>query len=142
MPPKALKVDGETVRIGGREYLAVSCNPASYQGYAGPGWLCLGLAPVDAAFSDDDTDQQADINEAVLDAVMSQRRLFPDRLRAIPGLAADIQRNLNRSVWNGTVRQSRTQAGNSSFAKSLLWEIASAGRKTQAVFDDSIGNLQ
>ena len=52
-----------------------------------------------------------------------------------------MQRDLNRSVWNGSVHLSLADAGDSRFAKALLREISNMGRKTQDVFEHSIEEL-
>ena len=67
--------------------------------------------------------------------------MFSEELRSIPREAASIQQVLNRSVWNGSVRQAESLEYNAAFSKTLLWEISNAGRKTQEVFEQSIGNL-
>lgn len=141
LPPAALDANGDVVRFGGREYLAVASTTHGYQGYRGPGWLGLGLIPIEFAFNRDDSVLLANIDQTVLDGVMRQPTLFADGLRDIPHRAERIQQDLNRSVWNGSVRQIDSSQGNTAFAKTLLWEISNAGRKTQAVFEQSIGNL-
>lgn len=141
LPMSALKTNGDVVRFGGREYLAVACATHGYQGYMGPGWLGVGLIPLEFAFNRDDSVLLANVDKGVLDAVMHQPTLFADGLREIPRRAERIQQDLNRSVWNGSVRQIDASQGNAAFAKTLLWEISNAGRKTQAVFEQSIGNL-
>jgi chemotaxis signal transduction protein len=141
IPTTALKTNGDVVRFGGREYLAVACNTQGYQGYMGPGWRGVGLIPLEFAFNRDDSVLLANVDKGVLDTVMHQPTLFADGLREIPRRAERIQQDLNRSVWNGSVRQIDASQGNAAFAKTLLWEISNAGRKTQAVFEQSIGNL-
>jgi chemotaxis signal transduction protein len=144
-----LAAQGEVVRFAGREYLAVACPAHGYQGYAGPGWLGLGLIPVEFAFERNDKALLAHLDHRVLAAVTSHTTLFSEELRRIPQQAECIQAELNRSVWNGSVRQvdsgqnsSQTSGQtNPAFAKTLLWEISNTGRKTQAIFEQSIGNL-
>jgi len=138
---RLLQARGEVVHLAGRQYLAVSCPAHSYQGYPGPGWLGLGLVPVEFAFARNDTALLGHVDSASLAAVTKHPTLFSDDLRRIPELAEAIQEDLNRSVWNGSVRQVDSGEANASFAKTLLWEIADTGRKTQAVFEQSIGNL-
>ena len=132
---------GDIVRFAGREYLAVACRAHGYQGYDGPGWLGLGLLPVEFAFERNETALLAHLDAAVLAAVTAHPTLFSEELRRIPLQAERIQEELNRSVWNGSVRQVDSSGNNAAFAKTLLWEISSTGRKTQAVFEQSIGNL-
>ncbi len=132
---------GDVVRLAGREYLCVACPAHSYQGYPGPGWRGLGLIPLEFAFESSDNALLGNIDGKALSAVAHHPTLFSDELRRIPALAEHIQEDLNRSVWNGSVRQVATGEANASFAKTLLWEISNTGRKTQATFEQSIGNL-
>jgi len=136
-----LTAGGEVIRLAGREYLAFTCAAHAYQGYPGPGWLGLALAPLEFAFERNDTLLLQHINRQALEAVTHHPTLFSDELRMIPAQAERIQEDLNRSVWNGSVRQVESSQGNTSFAKTLLWEISNTGRKTQAIFEQSIGNL-
>jgi chemotaxis signal transduction protein len=142
LAPDLLRANGETVRLGGRQYLAVGCAPNPYQGYGGPGWHGLGLIPIDMAFDDSGQSAHDERQQDLIETVMRNPALFSDALRSIPLQAARIQSDLNRSVWNGSVRRTESNGVNASFSKTLLWEISSAGRRTQAVFDQSIGNLQ
>ncbi|AMJ59025.1 chemotaxis protein CheW [Bosea sp. PAMC 26642] len=139
--PGILNAREPVVRLGGRQYLAVACRSAGYQGYLGPGWIGLGLLPLQAAFGQDDGELGSSIDDDLLAAVTSHSGLFPEALRLVSRQAAMIQRDLNRSVWNGSIRQSGSSEANAGFSKILLWEISSAGRKTQSVFDASIGDL-
>ena len=141
VPESLTGARGDVVRFAGREYLATACRAHGYQGYAGPGWIGLGLIPVEFAFERNDTALLGHVDAGALAAVTSHPTLFSDELRKIPLLAERIQEDLNRSVWNGSVRQVDSGQGNAAFAKTLLWEISSTGRKTQAVFEQSIGNL-
>ena len=137
-----LTAGGEVIRLAGREYLAFTCAAHAYQGYPGPGWLGLALAPLEFAFERNETRLLQHINRQALDAVTHHPTLFSDELRMIPEQAEGIQEDLNRSVWNGSVRQVEASSqGNAAFAKTLLWEISNTGRKTQAIFEQSIGNL-
>lgn len=135
------EADGNVVRLAGREYLAVACPAHSYQGYPGPAWRGLGLIPLEFAFESDDNALLSHIDGQALAVVARHPTLFSDELRRIPQLAEYIQEDLNRSVWNGSVRQVESGETNASFAKTLLWEISNTGRKTQATFEQSIGNL-
>ena len=135
------QTNGALLRLAGRQYLAVSCPAHSYQGYPGPGWLGLGLLPIEFAFEQSDSVLLSHVDSNALAAVTQHPTLFSDELRRIPEQAEAIQEDLNRSVWNGSVRQVDNEQSSASFAKTLLWEIADTGRKTQAVFEQSIGNL-
>ena len=141
LSPSLMQAKGGLIRFAGREYLAVACPAHGYQGYPGPGWLGLGLVPVEFAFESDDVSLLGHIDPLALAEVKRHPGLFSEALRQIPQQAERIQEDLNRSVWNGSVRQVDSTQGNAAFAKTLLWEISNTGRKTQAVFEQSIGNL-
>jgi len=141
LPASLMQLRGDVVRLAGREYLAVACPAHSYQGYPGPGWRGLGLLPVEFAFEHNDTRRLAHVDAQALAAVTRNPTLFSDELRLIPQQAEAIQEDLNRSVWNGSVRQVASGQADAAFGKTLLWEISNTGRKTQAVFEQSISNL-
>jgi chemotaxis signal transduction protein len=94
------------------------------------------------AFSDAGPGETGEGHRNLIETVMRNPALFSDALRSIPQQAAHIQGDLNRSVWNGSVRLSEGGGGNVAFSKTLLREISNTGSRTQAVFDQSIGNLQ
>ncbi|KAF0813436.1 Chemotaxis protein CheW [Andreprevotia sp. IGB-42] len=133
------------IRFGGREYLAVTRATAGYQGYGGPGWLGHVMVPLEHAFADtaegSDAGRLAQLDRALIDAVMHSPALFSAELRGIPQQAERIQRELNRSVWNGRVLQSREDNNNATFSKVLLSEIGRTGLQTSDVFAQSIANL-
>ncbi|MBS1228499.1 MAG: chemotaxis protein CheW [Proteobacteria bacterium] len=139
---RAASDECRVARFAGREYLTTSCETHGYQGYRGPGWVGQALAPLNHAFEISLADELEDVPKAVLAGVLATTTLFSPELRDIPLRAASIQRELNRTVWNGNVWLSRDQqAQNSSFAKVLLWEIGSAGVRTRSVFGASTTNL-
>jgi hypothetical protein len=120
----------------------VACAGAAYQGDAGPaGWVGLALVPVEHAFTADAAAAVA-IETQALETIMHDSMLFPESLRAVPRQAAQIQRNLSRSVWNGSVRLAEASENSADFSKALLREMSNAGAKTQTVFDQAISNLQ
>ena len=130
------------VRFAGREYLATTRPTQGYQGYLGPGWLGHVMLPVQHAFNKDASEMLRDIAPEVMETVMASTSLFGEVLRSVPAQADRIQRDLNRSVWNGNVRQSTAKrALNPSFSKILLWEISNTGHRTKDVFARSIANL-
>ncbi len=140
--PPVLDAEYRIVRFGSQEYIARTRPTKGYQGYMGPGWYGHVMLPVSHAFNKDASETLRSIDPATMEAVMSSTSLFSDALRSIPAQAERIQRDLNRSVWNGNVRQSSArQALNPSFSKILLWEISSTGARTQDVFERSIANL-
>jgi len=140
--PPDLDTDWRIVRFAGREYLAATRASQGYQGYRGPGWVGHCMLPLEHAFDHESADLVANLHDDALETVLSNSTLFSPELRAVPHQAAKIQRSLNRSVWNGNVRQrNERKAMNPVFSKVLLWEISNTGLKTQDVFERSIGNL-
>jgi chemotaxis signal transduction protein len=133
---------GDIVRFAGREFLAVTRTAQPYQGYAGPKWRGHVMVPLDRAF-ETDGQRAADVGctSEVLTDLRASAATFSTALREIPRQADSVQRDLNRSVWNGSVRLSLANAGNGTFAKALLREISNMGRKTKDVFEHSIEEL-
>jgi chemotaxis signal transduction protein len=139
---RVLDSDYRVVRFAGREYLAATRATGGYQGYTGLGWFGHVMVPLEHAFDTDASAMLALVSGEVLNEVMSNPSLFSEDLRNIPLQAERIQRELNRSVWNGNVRQNGDRkALNPAFSKILLWEISNTGLKTKDVFERSIGNL-
>ncbi|OYY93871.1 MAG: chemotaxis protein CheW [Hydrogenophilales bacterium 28-61-23] len=139
---RVLKADWSVVRFGGRQYLATTRSTQGYQGYLGPGWYGHIMLPLDHAFEHTGGGSLGRLDPAVLAGVMANSDLFNPGLQAIPAQAEQIQRVLNRSVWNGNVRhRADDKALNPAFSKVLLWEISNTGLKTKDVFERSIGNL-
>ena len=136
----ALDREFKVVRFGGRKYLAKTCATKGYQGYMGQGWYGHAMLPLEYAFSKDDNQDGDEFDHSVLQAVMGNHTLFSSELRRIPQDADHIQRELDRTVWNGNVRQD-AQGKNGSASKVLLWEISKTGGRTKSVFEESIGNL-
>jgi chemotaxis signal transduction protein len=129
-------------RFAGRQYLAATRATQGYQGYCGPGWFGHVMLPLEHAFEHAESGRLEKIDPEVLAGVMANPALFDAGLQAIPAEAEQIQRVLNRSVWNGNVRhRADNKALNPAFSKVLLWEISNTGLKTKDVFERSIGNL-
>lgn len=123
-------------RFAGREYLAKTCATKGYQGYMGAGWYGHVMVPIEHAFDKGDlAGLQQRVSQQILDAVMGDPRLFSEALRSIPIQADQIQYQLERTVWNGNVREGDQQS------KVLLWNISDAGARTKMVFENSIGDL-
>lgn len=138
---KVQGADWAVVRFAGRQYLATTRPTQGYQGYSGPGWYGHVMVPLEHAFEHKGGDGPR-LDPAVLGAVMNNTALFDSALQAIPAQAEQIQRVLNRSVWNGNVRhRSDGKTLNPAFSKVLLWEISNTGLKTKHVFERSIDNL-
>lgn len=138
--PLVLDDSGTIVRFAGREYLAVTRPTQGYQGYMGPGWYGHAMIPLEQAFGRDAASKT--ISEQTLADLRESHAIFSAELRRIPAKADQIQRELNRAVWNGNVRLAQHNEANNNFAKVLLWEIGNAGRRTQETFELSMGDLQ
>jgi chemotaxis signal transduction protein len=132
---------GNILRFAGREFLAVTCKAQAYQGYAGPAWRGHVMIPLERAFESLEGAEQASCPADVLADLRATASKFSAALREIPRKADAVQRDLNRSVWNGSVRLSLGAGANGNFAKALLREISNMGRKTKEVFERSIEEL-
>jgi chemotaxis signal transduction protein len=132
---------GNLMRFAGREFLAVTCKAQPYQGYAGPAWRGHVMIPLDRAFDAHEGAEQSSCTAQVLADLRASASKFSEALREIPRKADAVQRDLNRSVWNGSVRLSLGDGSNGTFAKALLREISNMGRKTKEVFERSIEEL-
>jgi len=139
--PKASEQGGDVIRFAGREYLSVTRSAQPYQGYAGPTWQGQVMAPIERAFESHAGNVALGCSAEILSDLRTSSATFSDELRAIPQKADSVQRDLNRSVWNGSVRLSLRASDNGTFAKALLWEISNMGRKTKEVFERSIEEL-
>ena len=132
---------GNILRFAGREFLAVTCKAQPYQGYAGPPWRGHVMIPLERAFEEHEGGEQTACAAEVLADLRATAAKFSAALREIPHKADAVQRDLNRSVWNGSVRLSAGTGSNGAFAKALLREISNMGRKTKEVFERSIEEL-
>lgn len=139
--PVVLEEGGRVIRFAGREYLAVTRRSQGYQGYMGPGWYGHAMLPIEHAF-DHAADGTKAIPSDLLAALRESKTIFSPALRKIPTQADAIQRELNRTVWNGNVRLASSTDSGSDFTKVLLREIGNAGRRTQETFERSISELQ
>jgi chemotaxis signal transduction protein len=130
------------VRFGAMEYIATSRAAQPYQGYGGPGWYGHAMIPIQHAFNSDASQLLRTIEPEVLDRIIHSSTLFSEEIRDIPAKAERIQRELNRSVWNGNVSQgASSDAGTATFSKILLKEISATGARTKDVFEGSIDDL-
>ncbi|WP_157995264.1 chemotaxis protein CheW [Peristeroidobacter soli] len=140
--PLVLDAGGRIIRFAGREYLAVTCPTQGYQGYMGPGWYGHAMMPIEHAFDHHADESAKAIPRELLAALRESQTIFSPALRKIPVQADAIQRELNRTVWNGNVRLATSTDTGSDFTKVLLREIGNAGRRTQDTFEHSISELQ
>lgn len=140
IPPGAQlpAVSRQRLVFAGRDYLAVTAPANAYEGYAGPGWSAVALVPVEQAFDMDQAGQPG-AGEA-LTAGLDTRDLFDAELHGIPLEASRIQRDLSRSLWNGSLR-SRARTETAGFAITLLGEVERTGQRLRLVFEQAIANL-
>ncbi len=125
-----LRDGAASLRLGGVTHLATQRRGQPYQGYPGPGWSTVALAPVELAFGAD--------ADASVPVEFSGENVFSQRLLDVPVRAREIQRRLDRMVWNGRIHQA---AESNAFSRSLLEEIAATGRKTKDVFERASSEL-
>jgi chemotaxis signal transduction protein len=126
----ALRDGAAALRLDGVAHLAAQRHGQPYQGYPGPGWSTVALTPVELAFGDD-VEQAPPI-------AFTGEAVFSKRLLDVPVRAREIQRRLDRMVWNGRIHQA---AESNAFSRSLLEEIAATGRKTKDVFERASSEL-
>jgi chemotaxis signal transduction protein len=137
-----LDADYRIVKFGAMEYIAMSRTAQPYQGYGGPGWLGHVMVPLAHAFNSTASEMPQTIDPEVLDSIVHGSKLFGEELRDIPIKAERIQRELNRSVWNGNAAQgASSEAGTATFSKILLKEISNTSARTKDVFEGSIADL-
>lgn len=140
---RILDKDWGVVRFAGREYLAITRPAQSYQGYDGPGWTGHAMIALEHAFDENDADRLGATPSDHAAAIMRSSSFFTEDLRNIPRKAEQIQQELNRLIWNGSLRQvghHQSDTG-SAFSKVLLTEIGNTGLRTTDVFTRSIANL-
>jgi chemotaxis signal transduction protein len=141
-----LDAEYRIVKFGASEYIATTRAAQPYQGYAGPGWYGHAMVPLAHAFAQEAAAMQ--VAPDVLARIIHASTLFSQEVRSIPAKAELIQRELNRSVWNGNVSQGAasaqgagSEATNATFSKILLKEISATGARTKDVFEGSIADL-
>jgi len=124
LPPGRLlapRAGAASLRLGGVTHLVAQ--------HAGR-WTAVALAPVELAFG-----EPAQVATPV---GWSGETVLPPRLLDVPVRAREIQRRLDRLVWNGRLHQA---AEPNAFSRSLLEEIAANGRKTRDVFERACDDL-
>jgi hypothetical protein len=125
-----LRADAASLRLGGVTHVVARRVGQPYQGYGGPGWAVVALAPVELAFGEDDGGGAA--------VAFTGENVFSQRLRDVPVRAREIQRRLDRMVWNGRIHQANES---NAFSRSLLEEIAATGRRTKDQFERASSEL-
>ena len=128
------------VTFGGRDYIAKSKKTNGYQNFFGLGWVGHIMVPIDHAFGDAQ-ETNFEISEDLLLSILQNGERFSDELKNIPIQANSIQKNLNRAIWNGTIKQGSSQNHNKQFSKALMQEIKTTGENTKNIIGSSIANL-
>jgi chemotaxis signal transduction protein len=126
----ALRPAGASVRLGGVTHVVAQRGGEPPRHPAWPGWSAVALAPVELAFGDG-----AGTTTTV---TFSGENVLSQRLRDVPVRAHEIQRRLDRMVWNGRIHQA---SESNAFSRSLLEEISATGRKTEARFEQASSAL-
>jgi len=130
----------QIVTFGGRDYLGKTCKTNGYQGFFGLGWYGHIMIPLEHAFSHL-SDDDFQISEALLLAILQHGDQFSEALKNIPMRANDIQYNLNRAIWNGNIKQSNSNNNNKQFSRALLQEMRLTGENTKSIIGASMANL-
>lgn len=117
--------------FGGREYVAVCCPSAGYQGYAGPGWRAMAMVSLLTAYRRGEAAPADDEALAPLDN--------PELMR-IANDAGSINRELRRTVWNGRLMAS-AQTGDQVRLKAMLAQVHHAGNRTRNRVSQAIRDL-
>jgi chemotaxis signal transduction protein len=100
------------------------------------------MVPLAHAFNATASKMLQTIEPEVLERIVHGSTLFGEELRGIPVQAERIQRELNRSVWNGNAAQgASSETGTATFSKILLKEISNTSARTKDVFEGSIADL-
>lgn len=125
----------------GVEYFCCTRQTDGFQGYHGAGWLGFVMVPLRKVFSQQ-SNVAIDLPAALLDSVM-KGALFNAEIKNIPLSASQIQRELNRLVWNGNVQQATDKSSSDAVvSKVLLSEIKHTGVLTKHIFENSIADIQ
>lgn len=128
-------------QIGPISYISCFRQTQGYQGYNGPGWFGFSLIPINQAFNNLQEATENEKRGSLIDWEKTENLLDP-RILSIQIQALDIQKQLNRSVWNGNISQRQNeQRMGEGFTKTLLWEISKAGEKTRNLFAQFIEQL-
>ena len=128
------------VTFGGRDYIAKSKKTNGYQKFFGLGWVGHIMVPINNAF-DDVQENNFEISENLLLSILQNGERFSNELKNIPIQANSIQKNLNRAIWNGTIKQGNSKNSNKQFSKALMQEIRITGENTKNIIGSSIANL-
>ena len=128
------------VTFGGRDYIAKSRKTNGYQGFYGLGWYGHIMVPIDHAFQEIQN-SNFKMEEDLLLSILQNGRQFNKALKNIPIQANNIQKNLNRAIWNGNIQQGNGTSQNKQFSRTLMQEIRQTGENTKNIIGSSIANL-
>jgi chemotaxis signal transduction protein len=133
--------DYSVVTHDDEEYFCCTRRTEGFQGYFGAGWFGHVMVPLDQIFSqaaDVGTELPADLVHAIM-----QGPLFNTNIKNIPLQASQIQRELDRLVWNGNVQQTNHKSTrDAAVSKVLLSEIKRTAVLTKQIFENSIADIQ
>jgi chemotaxis signal transduction protein len=115
--------------FAGRDYLAVCCASAGYQGYKGPSWRAIAMVSLLTAFRPR--------TQAVEERTVP---LDNPELVAIDADADAINRDLRRVVWNGRLMAGE-QRGDRVRLKAVLSQVNHAGLRTRERVNGAIRDL-
>ena len=132
---KVLDKDFDVIDFSGKKYIAKSANTKGYEGFFGLEWLGHVMISIDEAFKKIEKNVLSKMDKDVLNNVMHSSSLFSKELQEIPIIAKKIQDDLNRTVWNGNLKQQ------TNIAKKLLQQVSIIGEETKLVFNHSIDTL-
>jgi chemotaxis signal transduction protein len=132
---KAVEKEYSIIKFAGREYLSKTCPTKGYEGFYGLGWLGHALIPLAHAFEKNTNLALEHMNNDFLESVIRTSSLFTEEIKNIPILAEKIQKELDRTVYNGKLIDETGTTG------MVLGEISEAGFKTKQIFEDSIKSL-
>ena len=132
---KILDKDFDIIDFCGKKYFAKSAKTKGYEGFFGLEWLGHIMVGIDEAFTKSQSNILNKIDKEILDNVMHSSSLFSKELQEIPIIAKKIQDDLNRTVWNGNLKQQ------TNIAKKLLLQLSIIGEETKSVFNHSIDTL-
>ena len=133
---KVLDKEFEIIDFSGKKFIAKSANTKGYEGFFGLEWCGHVMIAIDEAFKENDGSVFNGIDKDILNNVMHSSSLFSKELQEIPIIAKNIQDDLNRTVWNGNLKQQ------TNIAKKLLNQLSIIGEETKLVFNHSINTLQ
>ena len=124
------------LRIHGVDYLFAHRTTRGYQGYGGPGWTGLALVAMDDAFA---ANSAAPPQNEDAESDFGVQADNP-QLQSIIARAREIEKGLNRVIWNGKLADAGVDSGASMHP--VFAEIGRTSKQTLALFDSAISELR